>query len=103
MRPFQSQQYEALPVEEKAEDSVVPKTSVPWGKILISVFISFLTLSALTVIVGNRGLVQNQTLADTVKHDDATDKVAQEEAEAYLSRATGQQYLLGVGKADITG
>lgn len=91
-------------MEETPEKTSAPSRGPRWGRILISIFVSFLVLSALAVVVGNRGLEQKQPASDpTIKHEDAADKAAQEDAEAFLSRATGQQYLLGVGKADITG
>lgn len=34
---------------------------------------------------------------------EAQAQAAQDQMKDFLSRATGQQYLLGVGKADITG
>jgi hypothetical protein len=91
-------------VDEKEVDVPSTRRSARWGRVLISVLATLLAISALAVVVGNRGLEQNPPAAEaTMKHDDTADKVAQEEAEAFLSRATGQQYLLGVGKADITG
>lgn len=103
MRPFTDQQYEAVPKEEKVEEvPVLTKKSHKWGKILVFVLIAFLALSALVAITSNHQTTDRNSVSST-EYDVATDQIAQDDAEAFLSRATGQQYLLGVGKADITG
>lgn len=107
MRTFESQQYEALPVEEgfeKTDDLPTRSRGPRWERILLYSLVAFVALSALVVVIRNHSLVQDPpSPTSTAKHEDVLDQAAQEEAEAYLSRATGQQYLLGVGKADITG
>lgn len=105
MRPFSNQQYEPLPEEEKVEDALDPrKGGQKWGKTLISILISFLALSAIVTLVSKHNATDGEALPIfPFATDFDTDRSAQEDAEAFLSRATGQQYLLGIGKADITG
>ena len=98
MRPFQVQEYEALPVEEKldSEEPGVPVKPPRRNPTLVAFTISLVFLVSLVVVLGT---VKAWTaLTDTESIMDNPEALL-----AHAARATGDQYLLGVGKADITG
>ncbi|TVY80554.1 Neutral ceramidase [Lachnellula suecica] len=99
MHPFERAKYEPLPVEEKhavgQEDTPVKARSSRWSKISIVSIITFVSvLSLLGVLATVRASVP-------VIAEESVDN--SEELHDYLARASGDQYLLGVGKGDITG
>lgn len=105
MRPFQSSEYAVLPVEEKQEvdhDADAPVTKPRRSRTFLAFIVA---LFSLIVVLG---VVAVQTWAPASSHrvqQHGDEKQAATEADLHdhLSRATGDQYLLGVGKADITG
>lgn len=102
MFPFQSSEYQQLPVEEKVEDEQ-PQAPVKKrnNKAFVALVVCLIAFASLFAFLGTR----------SSKHDDESQQqIFEEAAEAEFAsflngeaRATGQQYLLGVGKADITG
>ncbi|CZR64169.1 probable neutral ceramidase precursor [Phialocephala subalpina] len=102
MFPFQSSEYQQLPVEEKVEDEQ-PQAPIKKrnNKAFVALVVCLIAFALLFAFLGTR----------SSKHDDESQQqIFEEAAEAEFAsflngeaRATGQQYLLGVGKADITG
>lgn len=100
MAPIKSQEYEALPVEEKVEDELAG--AAPKSRKRRSFFVllfCFLSFTSLLVVVGFKNLWAMEL---PISHPENL-----EDPEEFLTRAlsasNGTQYLLGVGKADITG
>ncbi len=91
--------------DEQQQDAPVVAKSFKWGKILVAIFIFFLAAAVLAAFVGKTTKPPSENIESTESFAsaEAEAKIVQDDAEAFLSRATGQQYLLGVGKADITG
>lgn len=82
-------------VDEPAE---LTPTSSRWSKKAIAFGASALLLSvSLLVFGGSKLMVKNTTDIETPVGEDQSEWLAN------AARATGDQYLLGVGKADITG
>jgi neutral ceramidase len=96
MRPF-SQEYSELPVEEKLEDEELetPVRTSRWGKKADAWGISTAVLAILLLVVGI-GAFTRKVPVDNSPFED-------QEWLAHATRATGDSYLIGVGKADITG
>lgn len=102
MRPF-SQKYTELPAEEKQEeDDLQSPTTLQapkWSKKarvgIISVFI--LVLLMLLIGIGELA-IKSEPEELPLKGSESDEEVFEKKI-----RATGDQYLLGVGKADITG
>ena len=105
MRPYQDQEYEALPVEEKQEleeyhKSVTQtrrkRTFAIFAFILIVVsalsFFAFTFISNAAPSVGDLPVVEEE---ESIPNREAFLK--------HAVRAVGDRYLLGTGKADITG
>jgi hypothetical protein len=94
MRPS-TQQYSELPVEEKSEDEILALAKVSkWSKKAIALVASMLLLGSLLLVIGASTFFAKDTVVET-------EEISPEEWLA--ARATGDQYLLGVGKADMTG
>jgi len=98
MRPFQGQGYEALPVEEKLDsgEPEVPVKGPRRNKPLLAFIVSLVSLASLPFFLG--AFKAWTTVAKTQSTVDNPEALL-----AHAARATGDQYLLGVGKADITG
>ncbi|KAE8441917.1 hypothetical protein EG329_004175 [Mollisiaceae sp. DMI_Dod_QoI] len=103
MSPFHSSQYQALPVEEKIEEEQPPQILVKKqrNKAVISLVVCLIALASLfaflEIVKSTKHSLSSQQITESALHD---------EPDSYFTeaaRATGQQYLLGVGKADITG
>ncbi|KAH7317703.1 neutral/alkaline nonlysosomal ceramidase-like protein [Rhexocercosporidium sp. MPI-PUGE-AT-0058] len=107
---FQNREYQALPEQEKFDNVVVAETQNPSLPVRSQgrskkfyIAISSLIAVALLAFVGFASSWTTSTntppdFADAVPMDDES-----REFLANLGRAGDQQYLLGVGKADITG
>jgi hypothetical protein len=102
MSPFQSSQYEAVPADEKEDDQQeTPQSSLPVKKqrneAFVALVICLIAFASLFAFLGTARSTQG-----SLEHtEEAQDDPASYFMEA--ARATNQQYLLGVGKADITG
>jgi len=101
MRPS-TQQYSELPVEEKLEFAPVlaPRKS-RWSKMIVALVASLLLVSL--IILGISVVRTGETIIEGSVSEPTEADHAEWLAHAVKSRATGDQYLLGVGKADITG
>jgi hypothetical protein len=104
MRPFQDQEYEALPVEEKLEFEE-PEILVdqPRRRITILAFLVFIltVASVLAIVVVATVWTTIPLAAEPPLVDSPVD-----DPELFLEhavRAPGDRYMIGVGKADITG
>lgn len=99
MSPFQHTGYEALPAEEKdgveLEVTPVPAKVSKWRRMSIMAVLALVSLLLFMVLLP---AARTWTMVTAEEHDGTS-----EELHDYLARATGDQYLLGVGKADITG
>jgi neutral ceramidase len=99
-----SQQYEALPVEEKLEDeqpSTTPQTP-KWSKARMALVCSLLFLVSFALVAATaRALTRHAQVTETSIEDE--DEAAESWLKEHLTRASGDTYLIGVGKADITG
>jgi hypothetical protein len=95
-----SQQYSELLVEEKQDegqaDSMVNDSR--WGRKATTWTISMVALAFLLLLGLGIGTLVSRTPSEKFPAEDAN-----AEWLAHASRASGDQYLLGVGKADITG
>lgn len=104
MSSFQHSQYEAIPVDEKVEDDQQDslKTSPVKKKrnsAFVGLVICLIAFASLFAFLGTARSTQG-----SLEHN--TEEAAQDDPASYFmeaARATNQQYLLGVGKADITG
>lgn len=91
-------------MEEKVEDdqdSSLPPTAAKtnWKKTCIALAICLIGFASLIAFFDTKGSAQDSP-------EYATEEIAEDDSASYLfeaARATGQQYLVGVGKADITG
>jgi len=96
MHPFKRAEYEPLPGEEKQavdqEDASIPVKSSGLRRITIASIITLVSLLAF--------LVTAKVWAPPIAEEPVE---RSEKLHDYLARATGDQYLLGVGKGDITG
>ncbi|KAM3064936.1 hypothetical protein ACMFMG_011236 [Clarireedia jacksonii] len=95
-----SSQYSQVPTEEKVDDeqrNISPRPSR--ASALVIGLGSFIILSSLVAFFLGLGTI------DTVRGpaSDNFSNAGSESSHEYETRATGDQYLLGVGKADITG
>jgi neutral ceramidase len=90
-------QYAGLPVEEKSKDKQSSATvhRSKWSTALTACVFSVLFLVSFTIIAGNAGSVKAQAAKVPVD--------GSQWLHSHTARATGDEYLLGVGKADITG
>lgn len=102
MRPFSDQQYEAVPAEEKQElEKLHESIKQSRRRRILTIFAFILiALSSLAAF----GLVsiwwKSPSLKlPSVEEQTHTERLFQEHA----ARAVGDRYLLGVGRADITG
>ncbi|KAG0650469.1 Neutral ceramidase 2 [Hyphodiscus hymeniophilus] len=95
-----SQHYQALPVEEKVDDdqSNPPPPSRQWSKTRIALLLSLLLLLSTIVAIATQALTLETPAVDDLIDDEGTEWLRE-----HLTRATGDKYLIGVGKADITG
>jgi hypothetical protein len=103
MGPF-SQKYLQLPVEEKVEHEALdtPTQRSRWSnKVTVLVASMLLIISLLVLGLATSKVTEAETklVIEPVTEADHSEWVAAEMG----SRATGDEYLLGVGKADITG
>lgn len=99
-----SQQYQALPLEEKLEDDQPrnPLHTPKWTKTRLAVAFSLLFLLSFTLVAATaRALTQHLPAPETSIQEE--DKVTESWVKDHLTRASGDTYLIGVGKADITG
>jgi neutral ceramidase len=96
MRPF-PQQYSELPVEEKLEDGQpeAPANNSKWSKRATLWVLSMLAFASLLLVIGTGALSGRTPVYES--------PVEESDWLAHATRAAGDQYLLGVGKADITG
>ena len=100
-----SQHYQALQVDEKDEyqSTSPPKTpkTRKWSKTRIALAFSLLFLASLAIVAATaQAFKQNQ---HSQVSDPPFDDEAAEMLREHLARTSGSTYLLGVGKADITG
>jgi hypothetical protein len=105
MHPFQSQQYQALPVEEKQEIEEgldIPVDKPRRRKIIIAFCVALSSLVAVLLLLGVTALwTSSKSTSKSLPVESPTkfpDSLLEHEI-----RAPGDRYLLGVGKADITG
>lgn len=106
MSPFHNSQYKALPAEEKVEDNQQPPLAASQtlvrkrpNKAFVVLVIGLIAFASLFAFLGTAKPTQ-----DSLEH--LTQETVEDDPASYLmeaARATDQQYLLGVGKADITG
>lgn len=96
-----SQQYQALPVEEKLDEEQ-PSSSPhirKWSKTRVAIVFLLSFLVSFTIVAATtRSLTRHTPTAEPSINDEDTEWLRE-----HLTRATGDTYLLGVGKADITG
>ncbi|TVY87592.1 Neutral ceramidase, partial [Lachnellula willkommii] len=98
MHLFQRAAYEPLPVEEKLvdqENTTVRIKSSRWSKKYTALIVTLVSLFAVLPL-----LVRAKVWTTSVTEEPVEDS---EKLNDYLARASGDQYLLGVGKGDITG
>jgi hypothetical protein len=99
MHPFQRAEYEPLPAEEKhaVDQEVTPLHAKPsrWSKKSIVSIIALVSLFSILAVMTTTNIWTPPTAKESVEN--------LEEFNDYLARANGDQYLLGVGKGDITG
>ena len=95
-----SQQYQALPVEEKQDEDPLnnPPPTRTWSKTRIAVGFSLLLLLSAIIAATTQALTRYIPAAEESIEEDGTEWLRE-----HLTRTTGDKYLLGVGKADITG
>jgi hypothetical protein len=99
MHPLERAEYEPLPAEEKQavdqEDTSITVKSSGWSRITIASIITLVSFVSLLAF-----LVTTKAWTPSVAEESVE---TPDELHDYLARATGDQYLLGVGKGDITG
>jgi len=97
---FFTQRYSELPVEEN--DGKVPtKPQQRWSKKLVAMVATLVLLISLLAVVGSAAFTHSK---ENFQEQQQQEELDQAEWLAQATRATtGDQYLLGVGKADITG
>jgi hypothetical protein len=99
MHPFQRNEYEPLPAEEKqaVDQEVTPlhAKSSRWSKKSMALIIALVSLFSILAVITTTNIWTPPTAEESVENS--------EEFHDYLARANGDQYLLGVGKGDITG
>jgi hypothetical protein len=99
MHPFQRAEYEPLPAEEKqaVDQEVTPvhTKSSRWSKKSIASIIALVSLFSILAAITTTNIWTVPKAEESVENS--------EEFHDYLARANGDQYLLGVGKGDITG
>jgi neutral ceramidase len=99
-----SQHYQVLPLEEKLEDEQPrnPPHTPKWRKTRLAVAFSFFFLLSFTLVaVTARALTRHPPASETSIQDE--EEAAESWVKDHLTRASGDTYLIGVGKADITG
>ena len=91
------QQYTELPLDEKPEEEqlAAPVKGSRWTKKTAAWVISVLVLASVVIFAGAGAWTKKTPVEQT--------PVEEPEWLAHATRAAGDQYLLGVGKADITG
>lgn len=99
---FQDQQYEALPVEEKQElEELHQSIAKARRKRVLSIFTFVLiVLSALAFVGYSTTWKGNSSVEVPVVEEQAPNE---KDFVEHATRAVGDRYLLGVGRADITG
>lgn len=103
MRPFQDQEYEAVPIEEKHElDESRDVTTQPRRKRVLAILAFILVVVSSLVVIGFATTWQKVPLASEspVAEEPVVDEKMFLE---HAVRAAGDRYLLGTGKGDITG
>jgi len=98
---FFSQRYSELPVEEKTEDERQPEVrphNSGWSKQSVAFIVSILLLASFIFAYGATEFTGRSSKRPAVQP-----VMGEAEWLAHATRAAGDQYLLGVGKADITG
>ncbi|TVY33573.1 Neutral ceramidase [Lachnellula occidentalis] len=98
MHLFKRAAYEPLPAEEKLVDQEDTSFKIKfsrWSKKYIALIVTFISLSALLLV-----LVRSKVWTTSVREEPVENS---RKLNDYLARASGDQYLLGVGKGDITG
>lgn len=105
MSPSQSSQYQPLPAEEKVSENDEQLPQVPVRKqrnnAVIALVVCLIAFASLFAFVGTV-----KTAEHSRSQQQITEETIEDDPTAYFleaARATDQQYLLGVGKADITG
>lgn len=102
-----SQHYQALPVEEKLDDGQQPSSLAQtsrWSRTRTALVFSILFLLSFTIIAAAASSLTrhsnspNSATAESAFNDDDAAWVKD-----HLNRATDGTFLIGVGKADITG
>jgi hypothetical protein len=97
-----SQQYQALPVEEKPEVNQSRAHQKPrWSKLRIIMVLLLSFLVSCAFVLGAAKVVTRHASAEASMKD--ADKAAESLLKDHLARQSDNKYLLGVGKADITG
>jgi neutral ceramidase len=89
--------YSELPAEDKQEaelPAILPKHRTAWSRISLVVLTPFLVLTSLLALVG---------IANVISGRPALAQLNEIGWFSRLPRASDGQFLLGVGKADITG
>ncbi len=108
MSLFQNSEYQALPIEEKSEHAAeTPRISTRSGRSK-KLYIAVVSLISITLLafVGFTTIWRSSSPAASPPPSLKDAVPVDEESRDFLSglaRAGDQQYLLGVGKADITG
>jgi hypothetical protein len=98
-----SQQYQALPVEDKLDEGQ-PSTPSPvskWTRTRMVLVLSLLFLVSFTFVAATARVFTRQS--PNTQSTDVVEPVSEEWLREHLTRATGDTYTIGVGKADITG
>ena len=98
MHLFERAAYEPLPAEEKLvdqEDTSFKIKSSRWSKKYIVLIVTFVSLFALLPLLVRAKVWTTSVMEEPVENS--------KKLNDYLARASGDQYLLGVGKGDITG
>lgn len=99
--PFQH--YQALPAEEKLDEEQPsnPSPTSKWTKSRIAFVFSFLFLVSFTFVAATARVLM--LYSSTTQSADVIEPESEQWLREHLTRATGDTYTIGVGKADITG
>jgi len=99
MHPSHRAEYEPLPADEKQavgqEVTPVHAKSSRWSKKSIALIAVLLFLFSILAVLAAANMWTPPRTEESVE--------SSEEFHDYLARANGDQYLLGVGKGDVTG
>ena len=93
-----SQQYQALLAEEKLDEGRTIQQTRKWSKTRIALSFSLLVLLSAIIALTTQASTRQIPTAKTSFEDEGDEWLRE-----HLTRATGSTYLIGVGKADITG